>query len=54
MNDYCRAPIRGANAPLTHPQMSDAIHQLFARRLGKPAAQAIVSHPSIRSRCSTR
>lgn len=34
MNDYCQARFNcGANAPLTHPQMSDAIHQLFARRL---------------------
>ncbi|MBH2874221.1 flagella biosynthesis regulator Flk [Serratia marcescens] len=47
MNDYCQARFNcGANAPLTHPQMSDAIHQLFARRLEKAGqAQAIVSHP---------
>ena len=46
MNDYCQARFNcGANAPLTHPQMSDAIHQLFARRLEKAGqAQPIVSH----------
>lgn len=47
MNDYCQARFNcGANAPLTHPQMSDAIHQLFARRLDKAGqAQPIASHP---------
>lgn len=47
MNDYCQARFNcGANAPLTHPQMSDAIHQLFARRLEKAGqAQPIASHP---------
>lgn len=46
MNDYCQVRFNcGANAPLTHPQMSDAIHQLFARRLDKAGqAQPIVSH----------
>uniref|UniRef100_UPI001BD52EB1 flagella biosynthesis regulator Flk n=1 Tax=Serratia marcescens TaxID=615 RepID=UPI001BD52EB1 len=47
MNDYCQTRFNcGANAPLTHPQMSDAIHQLFARRLEKAGqAQPIVSQP---------
>lgn len=47
MNDYCQARFNcGANAPLTHPQMSDAIHQLFARRLDKAGqTQPIASHP---------
>lgn len=56
MNDYCQARFNcGANAPLTHPQMSDAIHQLFARRLEKPARLRLSSATlSIRSRCSTR
>lgn len=56
MNDYCQTRFNcGANAPLTHPQMSDAIHQLFARRLEKAGqAQPIASPLSNRSRCSTR
>ena len=47
MNDYCQTRFNcGANAPLTHPQMSDAIHQLFARRLEKAGqAQPIASPP---------
>lgn len=48
MNDYCQARFNcGANAPLTHPQMSDAIHQLFARRLEKAGQAQPIASPSI-------
>ncbi|CAI0703611.1 flagella biosynthesis regulator Flk [Serratia ficaria] len=40
LSDYCQARFNcGAGVPLTHPQINDAIHQLFARRLDK-AGQA--------------
>ncbi|GAK27737.1 MULTISPECIES: flagella biosynthesis regulator Flk [Serratia] len=36
LNDYCQSRFNcHASAPLTHPQMSDVINQLFARRLEK-------------------
>lgn len=48
MNDYCQTRFNcGANAPLTHPQMSDAIHQLFARRLEKAGQAQPIASPSI-------
>ncbi|BEM68689.1 flagellar regulator flk [Serratia marcescens] len=48
MNDYCQTRFNcGANAPLTHPQMSDAIHQLFARRLDKAGQAQPIASPSI-------
>ncbi|CAI0702466.1 flagella biosynthesis regulator Flk [Serratia entomophila] len=48
LNDYCQSRFNcGAAVPLTHPQMSDAIHQLFARRLDKAGqAQPIVAQPA--------
>ena len=48
MNDYCQTRFNcSANALLTHPQMSDAIHQLFARRLDKAGQAQPIASPSI-------
>lgn len=47
LNDYCQSRFHcNASAPLTHPQMSDIINQLFARRLEKagPTQPSAVSH----------
>ncbi|AKE09514.1 MULTISPECIES: flagella biosynthesis regulator Flk [Serratia] len=46
LNDYCQSRFNcNASAPLTHPQMSDVINQLFARRLEKAGhAQPIIGN----------
>ncbi|WP_434460948.1 flagella biosynthesis regulator Flk [Serratia plymuthica] len=48
LNDYCQSRFNcNASAPLTHPQMSDAINQLFARRLEKTGpTQPIAGGPA--------
>lgn len=46
LNDYCQAHFScDAGVALTHPQINDAIHQLFARRLDRAGlAQPIASN----------